>query len=65
MHGLTFVRDDGLLFRVLVLPSKEFAKAYLDMLMEDFKALGYPVSFTERDERYVLKVSEKVFIIGE
>ncbi|AOS58421.1 conserved lipothrixviral protein [Sulfolobus islandicus filamentous virus 2] len=65
VHGLTFLKENGRQFKILILPSKVFSKAYLETLMEDFKSLGYPVSFEERDGRYVLKVTDKIVILGE
>lgn len=65
MHGLTFLKGNSRSSKVLILPSKVFSRAYIEMLMEDFKSLGYPVFFEERDGRYVLNIVNKVVITGE
>lgn len=65
MHGLTFLKENGRQFKILILPSRAFSKAYLETLMEDFKSLGYSVFFEEKDGRYVLKVADKIVILGE
>jgi hypothetical protein len=65
MHGLTFVKSDGETIKVLFFPTKAIAKAYLEMLLEDFSNLGYSVKYGERDGKIYLNISDKVLIVGE
>ncbi|ACB37301.1 hypothetical protein AFV9_gp67 [Betalipothrixvirus uzonense] len=65
MHGLTFLKNGDKQIRFIILPSKQFSYAYLLMLMEDMKSLGYNVTFEERDNKYILKISDKMVVIGE
>jgi len=65
MHGLTFVKPDGEMIKVLFFPTKAIAKAYLEMLMEDFSNLGYGVKYGERDGKIYLNVADKLLIVGD
>ena len=64
MHGLTFFKEDGKMFNFIIFPSQQIVKAYLETLMEDFKAIGYDVSFEEKDGKYVLNIASKIIITG-
>jgi len=64
MHGLTFFKEDGKVFDFIIFPSQQIVKAYLETLMEDFKAIGYDVSFEEKDGKYVLNIAGKIIITG-
>jgi len=65
MHGLTFVKPDGKSIKVLFFPTKAIAKAYLEMLMEDFGKLGYSIKYGEKDGKIYLNISDKLLIVGD
>ena len=65
MHGLTFVKSDGETIKVLFFPTKAIAKAYLEMLLEDFTRLGYNVKYGEKDGKIYFNISDKILIVGE
>jgi hypothetical protein len=65
MHGLTFVKSGGETVKVLFFPTKAIAKAYLEMLMEDFGKLGYNVKYGEKDGKIYLNVADKLLIVGD
>ena len=52
------------MFNFIIFPSQQIVKAYLETLMEDFKAIGYDVSFEENDGKYVLNIAGKIIITG-
>jgi len=52
------------MFNFIIFPSQQIVKAYLETLMEDFKAIGYDVSFEEKDGKYVLNIASKIIITG-
>ena len=65
MHGLTFVKSDGETIKVLFFPTKAIAKAYLEMLLEDFTRLGYNVKYGEKDGKVYFNIADKILIVGE
>jgi len=65
MHGLVFVKSDGETIKVLFFPTKAIAKAYLEMLMEDFSNLGYVIKYGEKDGKIYLNIADKVLIVGD
>lgn len=65
MHGLTFVKSDGETIKVLFFPTKAIAKAYLEMLLEDFTRLGYNVKYDEKDGKVYFNIADKILIVGE
>jgi len=65
MHGLSFIKSDGETIKVLFFPTKAIAKAYLEMLIEDFSNLSYNVKYGEKDGKVYFNISDKIIIVGE
>lgn len=65
MHGITVVVKDAGVLKFIIFPSKDISYAYLKILEEDFKSLGYTASLKRRLGRKILIISDKVVIIGE
>jgi ABC-type transport system substrate-binding protein len=65
MHGVTLISKDGNMFKISVFPSESISKAYIDMIAEDFAKIGYQVKLQYRDNKFVVNISDEVYLIGE